>query len=74
LAVLTQSVEDTILLAANTGGDADSVASMGGAIAGALNPESVNEDWFDIVNRVNNYDFIATAEALAGLRRKPASL
>jgi ADP-ribosylglycohydrolase len=33
LAVITKSVEETILLAANIGGDADSVASIGGAIA-----------------------------------------
>ena len=34
--------KETALLAANLGGDADSVASIGGAIAGAMHPESVN--------------------------------
>ncbi|MBI4444933.1 MAG: ADP-ribosylglycohydrolase family protein [Acidobacteria bacterium] len=68
LAIITQSVEDTILLASNIGGDADSVASIGGAIAGALNPESVNQDWFNVVNTVNNDDLPKTAHALAALR------
>jgi ADP-ribosylglycohydrolase len=68
LAVITQSVQDTILLAANIGGDADSVASIGGAIAGALNPASVNHDWVRVVNTVNHHDLRNVAEALAALR------
>lgn len=42
-AVITQSAEKTTLLAANLGGDTDSVASMGSAIAGAMSPQTVNE-------------------------------
>ena len=68
LAVITQSAKDTILLAANIGGDADSVASIGGAIAGALNPESTDQEWFNIVNRVNNDDLSGIAQSLASLR------
>ena len=49
LALITQSVEKTVLFAANLGGDSDSVASIGGAIAGALRPETINESWFEVV-------------------------
>jgi ADP-ribosylglycohydrolase len=38
LALITDSAEETTLFAANLGGDSDSVASIGGAIAGALSP------------------------------------
>lgn len=53
LALITRSAEETILLAANVGGDSDSVGSIGGAIAGALCPSSVNEEWFRVVQSVN---------------------
>jgi ADP-ribosylglycohydrolase len=69
LAVITASAEETILLAANIGGDADSVASIGGAIAGALNPSSVNPAWFEVVKRINSDDLDGMARALAALRR-----
>ena len=68
LALLTKSAEQTILLAANVGGDSDSVASIGAAIAGALHPDTVNEVWFDVVRTVNGDDFVDIAEALAKLR------
>ena len=68
LALLTESSERTILLAANIGGDSDSVASIGGAIAGALHPDEVNNDWFDIVHSVNQDDLLGIAEALVKLR------
>ena len=68
LALCTESAEQTILLAANIGGDADSVASIGGAIAGALHPDTVNEAWFSVVKAVNGDDLLSLAEALAELR------
>ena len=68
LALLTESAEQTILLAANVGGDSDSVASIGGAIAGALRPDTVNEAWFDVVQAANGDDLVDIAEALAKLR------
>lgn len=68
LALLTESSERTILLAANVGGDSDSVASIGGAIAGALHPDRVNDDWFDVVQTVNQDDLVEIAEALIKLR------
>jgi len=55
-------------LAANIGGDADSVASIGGAIAAALDPATINQDWFDVVNSVNDDDLPRVARSLATLR------
>jgi len=69
LALVTQSAQQTALLAANIGGDSDSVASIGGAIAGALHPETVNEDWLKVVNLINEDDLLDLATSLAALRR-----
>jgi ADP-ribosylglycohydrolase len=49
LATLVRSAEEAILLAANVGGDSDSVASIAGGILGAMYPTTVNQDWFEIV-------------------------
>jgi len=68
LALVTQSAQETALFAANAGGDSDSVASIGGAIAGALYPETVNQEWFDVVNGVNEDGFLDLATSLATLR------
>ena len=38
LALVTQSAQETTLLATNIGGDSDSVASIGSAVAGAIHP------------------------------------
>jgi hypothetical protein len=65
LALVTQSAERAALLAANLGGDSDSVASIGGAFAGALRPESVHEGWFEVVNKVNGDDIVEMAISLA---------
>jgi hypothetical protein len=42
-ATLLRSAEDAILLAANVGGDSDSVASIAGGILGAIFPSTVNQ-------------------------------
>lgn len=68
--MVTQSAQQTALLAANIGGDADSVASIGGAIAGALHPETVNEEWLEVVTAINGGELIDAAESLAELRHK----
>jgi len=68
LALVTQSAQETALLAANIGGDSDSVASIGGAIAGALYPETVNEEWFEVVNAINKNELVDLATSLAALR------
>jgi ADP-ribosylglycohydrolase len=68
LALITESAEETALFAANLGGDSDSVASIGGAIAGALCPETVNEKWFDVVTAINEDNLLDVATSLAALR------
>jgi ADP-ribosylglycohydrolase len=68
LGLITESAAQTILLAANVGGDADSVASIGGAIAGALRPDTVNAAWTDIVTRINGHELMDLAAPLAALR------
>jgi ADP-ribosylglycohydrolase len=70
LAVITRSVEATALVAANVGGDSDSVASIGGAIAGALCPDSVNAEWFRIVSSVNDDDVVGAARSLAATAQR----
>jgi ADP-ribosylglycohydrolase len=68
LGTVTESAETAILLATNTGGDSDSVASIAGAIAGARCPETVNDAWYAAVEMVNGHDLISLAEALSALR------
>jgi hypothetical protein len=68
LALITESAESTALIAANIGGDSDSVASIGGAVAAALRPETVNESWFDVVRTINQDDIVEVALSLAVLR------
>lgn len=68
LATLMHSAEDAILLAANVGGDSDSVASIAGGILGAMDPASVNRHWSDVVKRVNGHDLQAVGHALAAMR------
>jgi ADP-ribosylglycohydrolase len=69
LATVVQSAEDAILLAANIGGDSDSVASIAGGILGAMHPNTVNQHWCEVVERINEYDLAAIAYELAPLRR-----
>jgi ADP-ribosylglycohydrolase len=70
LALITESAEETALVAANIGGDSDSVASIGGAIAGALCPERVNEGWFEVVSSVNGDAILEIAASLAAMRTR----
>jgi ADP-ribosylglycohydrolase len=67
-ATLLRSAKDAILLAANVGGDSDSVASIAGGILGAMYPRSVNRQWFEIVERVNAHNLEEVARELANLR------
>jgi ADP-ribosylglycohydrolase len=69
LASVEQSASSAILLAANVGGDSDSVASIAGAVLGARHPETVNDDWCAIVERVNGHGLKTWAERLRALRR-----
>lgn len=68
-AVISQSAETTTLLAANLGGDTDSVASMGSAIAGAISPHTINESWYKAVEEVNGNELVQLAEAIAKFRQ-----
>jgi ADP-ribosylglycohydrolase len=68
LAVLVRSAESAILLAANVGGDSDSVASIAGSILGARYPGSVSDDWSGIVEAVNDHRLTRISESLSALR------
>jgi ADP-ribosylglycohydrolase len=68
LATLMDSAESACILAANVGGDSDSVASIAGAILGARHPESVNDAWYAVVETVNDHPIAGVAAALAALR------
>jgi ADP-ribosylglycohydrolase len=61
LALVTESAEETAPFAPNLGVDADSVASIGGAIAGALRPETVNDDWFRVVSAISEENVAGAA-------------
>jgi ADP-ribosylglycohydrolase len=67
-ATLLRSATDAILLAANVGGDSDSVASIAGGILGAMYPSTVNQEWVEIVERVNAHNLEGVARELANLR------
>ena len=68
LAAVMRSAEDAILLAANVGGDSDSVASIAGGILGAMYPTTVNDEWCAVVDRINGHDLTPLGVALAKLR------
>lgn len=68
LGTVANSAETAILVATNIGGDSDSVASIAGAIAGARCPETINDAWYAIVERVNGHNLTSLAEALTRIR------
>jgi ADP-ribosylglycohydrolase len=68
LATIMQSAEEAILLAANIGGDSDSVASIAGGVLGAMHPDTVNDHWYSVVEQVNGHDLVEIARALARFR------
>ncbi len=68
LATVMHSAEQSILLAANIGGDSDSVASIAGGILGARYPHTLNQTWYDIVETVNQSDLLTLSTELADLR------
>lgn len=69
IGTIMESARSAILLAANTGGDSDSVASIAGAILGARYPDSVDETWYRTVESVNDHRLVEAGEALIALRR-----
>jgi ADP-ribosylglycohydrolase len=68
LATIMRSAEEAILLAANVGGDSDSVASIAGGILGAMYPDTVNPRWSEVVENINQHDLAALANELTALR------
>ncbi|HWJ02267.1 MAG TPA: ADP-ribosylglycohydrolase family protein [Verrucomicrobiae bacterium] len=62
------NARDAILHAVNKGGDADAIAGMAGALAGALNPESLPLEWIEEVRAANNLELTGLAQKLVKLR------
>ena len=69
LATLMHSADEAVLLAANVGGDSDSVASIAGGVLGAMYPDTVNEAWYEVVEEVNGHELAPIARAVVELRR-----
>jgi ADP-ribosylglycohydrolase len=55
IATVLESADEAILLAANIGGDSDSVASIAASILGARHPDTVNGEWYGVVEEVNGH-------------------
>jgi ADP-ribosylglycohydrolase len=68
LATTLRSAEQAVLLAANIGGDSDSVASIAGGILGAMYPDTVNQGCYEAIERINGHGLGTIARALAVLR------
>ncbi len=61
----------TVLGGVNYGRDSDSIASMGGAIAGALHgPSVVPGEWADFIQARSRKDLVAVAASLAEVARE----
>ncbi|MFC0228303.1 ADP-ribosylglycohydrolase family protein [Serratia aquatilis] len=59
------------VLAANLGGDTDTIGAMATAICGALHGiDAFPAEWIDKINRANQIDFQPYAEALLSLRQQ----
>ncbi len=68
LGALTTSVDQAILLAANIGGDSDSVGSIAAGITGARQPDQVSGAWASTVEQINHLDLKPLAGQLGRLR------
>ena len=68
LATTMQSASAAILLATHLGGDSDSVASIAGGVLGAMYPDTVNTQWYEVVEHVNRHNLVGLADQLAALR------
>lgn len=69
LGTVCHAADSAILLAANIGGDSDSVASIAGAIAGARHPQTISDEWYAIVEDINTHNLASLALDLNRLRR-----
>ncbi len=71
LVVTGGDFERTVFGGVNYGRDNDSIAGMGGAIAGALHGiDALRPEWVDTINSANRIDLMPLAEELAALTRK----
>jgi ADP-ribosylglycohydrolase len=71
LVVTGGDFEGTIMGGANYGRDNDSIAGMGGAIAGALHGiDALRPEWVDTINSANRIDLNPVASDLAALMRE----
>ncbi|MEV4175822.1 ADP-ribosylglycohydrolase family protein [Nonomuraea sp. NPDC049709] len=71
LVIAKGDFRDTVLGGVNYGRDADSIASMGGAIAGALGGlASVPPEWVEGVAAASRTDLVAPGLAIAGVARR----
>ena len=69
LAMALESAEAAILIAANVGGDSDSVASIAGGILGARAPGTIHQQWLAAVEAINDHRLESVAATLTPLRR-----
>ncbi|SEK85573.1 ADP-ribosylglycohydrolase family protein [Nonomuraea pusilla] len=71
LVIAKGGYRDTVLGGVNYGRDADSIASMGGAIAGALNGlRAVPAEWVEQVAAASRTDLVAPGLAIAEVARR----
>ncbi|MFG1943260.1 ADP-ribosylglycohydrolase family protein [Nonomuraea sp. NPDC048826] len=71
LVIAKGDYRDTVLGGVNYGRDADSIASMGGAIAGALGGlGAVPPEWVEQVGTASRTDLVAPGRALAAVARR----
>ncbi|MET8157168.1 ADP-ribosylglycohydrolase family protein [Sphaerisporangium sp. NPDC005289] len=71
LVIAKGDYRDTVLGGVNYGRDADSIASMGGAIAGALGgAKAVPAEWLDPVSEASRMDLVAPGLAIAEVARR----
>ena len=71
LIVTDGDFEGTIMGGANYGRDNDSIAGMGGAIAGALHGvDMIRAEWVEQINSANRIDLMPLASDMADLARK----
>ncbi|GAA2209408.1 ADP-ribosylglycohydrolase family protein [Nonomuraea monospora] len=71
LVIAKGDVRDTVLGGVNYGRDADSIASMGGAIAGALGGlASVPQEWVEQVGTASRTDLVTPGLAVAEVARR----
>ena len=70
LVVTGGDFEETIFGGTNYGRDNDSIAGMGGAIAGALHGrDALRDEWVETINSANRIDLMPLASDLADLTR-----